>query len=609
MKIVKKIISLLLSVLFMFGSTAVICFALDENTETGAEAEAEAVSTEDFFLSLSDMIIEYDLNSLGSSVVGGNSATNRIVVKTVTDKELTDTQGAKAVLEGWNSVHILQYSTTDEANAALEFYKAQDYVLYAEMDVYYTYSSGTQVGESIEYTETDDNTSWGTSAVNLDFLNEQITASGKLSDDDEVVVAVFDSGLLKEHALFKDKTRLLDGYNVFEENTDTSEGDTGIKSIGHGTHVAGIVYENTLPNVKIRPYRVNIDHGQDSYSTAMTLLGTAIYTAVELGDDVINVSMRWGAYGNEYLTEAIEFAYDNNVPLIAAADNYSIDASYTYPANLENVITVSAVDENFIPADFSNYGSCVDLAAPGVDIASACNNIYIILDASGTSMAAPFVSAAAATIKLIYPDISSLVLTDLLKSSVTVPTDWDTDYGVGVLNCKNLMSVGKTSTPKISFNEDGEVQISTASTNAVIYYTTDKTSPVIGKSSVYSSPISTNGVSTIKAIAYEVGKLPSDLITYALKWSVSENMYYKETTTFDDLRIPPDAKIISCYSSDKDVVTVNKAEKKIYATGAGEAKVYIYLENNRKVTVNVEVDYNFFQWFLIIVCWGYFWYI
>lgn len=110
-------------------------------------------------------------------------------------------------------------------------------------------------------------------------------------------------------------------------------------------------------------------------------------------------------------------------------------------------------------------------------------------------------------------------------------------------------------------------------------------------------------------VAYEVGKLPSDLITYALKWSVSENMYYKETTTFDDLRIPPDAKIISCYSSDKDVVTVNKAEKKIYATGAGEAKVYIYLENNRKVTVNVEVDYNIFQWFLIIVCWGYFWYI
>lgn len=145
----------------MFGSTFVICFALDENTETGAEAEAEAVSTEDFFLSLSDLIIEYDLNSLGSSVVGGNSATNRIVVKTVTDEELTDTQGAKAVLEGWNSVHILQYSTTDEANAALEFYKAQDYVLYAEMDVYYTYSSGTQVGESIEYTETDDNTSWG----------------------------------------------------------------------------------------------------------------------------------------------------------------------------------------------------------------------------------------------------------------------------------------------------------------------------------------------------------------------------------------------------------------------------------------------------------------
>lgn len=607
MKIVKKFVSLLLSVLFMFGSTAVICFALDENTETGAEAET--VSSEDFFLSLSDMVIEYDLNSLGSSVVGGSSETNRIVVKTVSNESLSDTQGAKAVLEGWNSVHILQYSTTDKANAALEFYKAQDYVLYAEMDVYYTYSSGTQIGESVEYTDSDENTSWGTSAVYLDYLNNQIVNSGKVFDDDEVVVAVFDSGLLESHGMFSDKSRFLPGYNVFEENTDTSEGDTGDDSLGHGTHVAGIIYENTLSNVKIRPYRVNIEHGQDSYSTAMTLLGTAIYTAVELGDDVINVSMRWGAFGNEYLTEAIEFAYDNDVPLVAAADNYSIDASYTYPANLEHVITVSAVDKNFAPAEFSNYGSCVDLAAPGVDIASACNNIYLIAEASGTSMAAPFVSAAVATMKLIYPDISSLVITDLLKSSVTVPKSWNTNYGVGVLNCKNFMSVGKTATPKFSFDENGQAVITSSSPNAKIYYTTDGTEPIVGKSAIYSSPLRTNGVSSIKAIAYTVGKLPSDIYTYDLRWSVSKDMYYKETLTFDDLEIPQNAKIISCYTSDEDVVTVNRAEKKIYATGAGKAKVYFYLENNRQITVNVKVEYNFFQWLIIIFLGGYFWYI
>lgn len=607
MKVVKRFISLLLSVLLSFGYTFILCFALDETTEAGAEVET--VASEEFFNSLNEMVVEYDLNSLGSSVVGGSSETNRIVVKTDTNDALTDTCGAKAVLEGWNSVHILQYATTDEANAALEFYNAQDYVKYAEMDVYYTFSSGAQTVETIEYTETSENTSWGTSAVNLDYLNNLVVESGRVSDNDEVVVAVFDSGLMETHFLFDNRDRFYNGYNVFEENTDTSDGDIEESGLGHGTHVSGIIYENTLDNVKIRPYRVNLDHGKDSYSTAMTILGTAIYTAVDIGDDVINVSMSWGSYGNEYLTDAISYAYDNNVPLIAAAGNDTINARWVYPANLDEVITVSAVDESFIPADFSNFGSCVDLAAPGVAIKSACGNMYMLASVSGTSMAAPFVSAAAAMLKLIYPNITCAELTDILKSNVTVPTDWDSNYGVGVLNCESFMSIGKTAAPKIKFDDNGDIVITSSSSNATIYYTTDGTQPIVGESSVYVSPISTSKVSTIRAIAYEAGKFQSDESKLALKWSVSEEMYYKGTVSFDDLKVPPNDEIIAIYSSNEDVVTVNKKDREIYAAGKGEAKVYIYLENNRRMTVNVSVDYHIFQWFIIIFLCGYFWYI
>ncbi len=607
MKIVKKIISLVLSVLFMFSSLSVICFAFNENTLT----DTETLSSEEFLLQLSDMVIEYDLNSFGSSaVVGGSSPTNRLVVKTSTDETLTDTKGAKAVVEGWNSVHILQYSTTEEANSALEYYNSQDNVLYAEMDVYCVTSTGEETGESFEYVSSDENTSWGTSAVNLDTLNEQISASGKISETDEIVVAVFDSGLQKGHSLFEDKTRLYNGYNVFEENTDTSdegEGNTA-NSFGHGSHVAGIIYENTLPNVKIRPYRVNLEHGQDSYATAMSLLATSIYTAVNIGDDVINVSMSWGSSGSKYVTEAIQYAYSKNVPMIVSAGNSSGYAGWVYPAYLDEVITVSAVDESFNPAGFSNYGSCVDIAAPGVNINSACRNVYSILPASGTSMASPFVSAAAATLKLLYPDISCQVLTDILKSTVDVPSSWDTKYGAGVLNCKNFMSLAQTVTPKISVNDNGQVVINTSS-NAKIYYTTNGKEPIIGESSVYNTPINTNGISSIKAVAYEVGKLPSEIYTYLIKWETREDIYYKGTLSFDDLELPPDAKIISCYSSNEEVVTVNKKDKEIYATGAGEAKVYIYLENNRQVTVNVRVDYNVFQWFILIFLFGFFWYV
>lgn len=608
MRICKKLISLLLSALFMFGSVFVIAFATDEITET--ETEIETIASEDFFLSLSDMVVEYDLNSFDSSVVSGESPTNRLVIKTVTNDALSDTQGATAVLEGWNSIHILQYSNTNEANAALEYYQAQDYVVYAEMDVYYNCSSGTLTGESFEYTATEENLSWGTSAVNLDYLNNLITESGRISNDDEVVVAVFDSGLLETHAIFDNKDRFYKGYNVFEGNGDTSdEGDTSLESIGHGTHVSGIIYENTLPNVKIRPYRVNLEHGQDSYDTAMTILGTAIYTAVDLGDDLINVSMRWGAYGNSYITEAIEYAYDNNVPLIAAAGNSGINASTTYPANVDPVITVSAVDESFAPAYFTNYGSYVDLAAPGVDIASACKNPYVILEASGTSMAAPFVTSAVATLKLIYPEITSKEITDILKASAYTPSGWNTKYGTGVLNCKNFMSIGKATVPKISFNADGNIIITPPTSKATIYYTTDGSEPIVGESAIYSSPISTNGIISVRAIAYEAGKFQSDEATLPIKWTVYEEMYYKGTVNFDELKVPKNAKIISVYSSNEDVVTVNKTDREIYATGTGEAKVYIYLENNRRMTIFITSEYHIFQWFIILFLWGYFWYI
>lgn len=144
---------------------------------------------------------------------------------------------------------------------------------------------------------------------------------------------------------------------------------------------------------------------------------------------------------------------------------------------------------------------------------------------------------------------------------------------------------------------------------AKIYYTTDGSKPIVGESSVYSSPISTNGVTSVRAVAYEAGKFQSDESKLALKWSVSEEMYYKGTIHFDDLKVPPNSEIISVYSSDEDIVTVDKAERKIYVAEKGEAKVYIYLENNRRMTINVTVDYNIFQWILIVFLWGFLWYI
>lgn len=604
MKVVKKLTAVLLSVLLIFGTFSFSCFA--DDTATGSETDAD--STSSFLNELSAMVYNYDNNSFGFSS-GEETPTCRIIVKTKNNIELTDYQGAIDQVSGLDSMYILQYSTETAATEALSFYQAQDYVEYAEMDRYVTCSSVTSSNETTEESE-GDYLSWGTSAAKIDILHNTINNSNL--DTNEIVVAIFDSGL-DPHG-HNDPDRICKGVNVIDGTDDTSDGMTS----GHGTHVAGIILDNTLSNVKIKPYKINQMYNGD-LQTALSIFAASIKEAVNQGDDVINISMDWAEISSS-VEDAIDYAYDRNVPIIVAAGNadndYGNDADYVYPALNEKVITVAAIDEDFeimlnpkCGKGSSNYGTCVDISAPGCNIKSTVRG-YGFGRKCGTSMAAPFVTSAVAMIKSVYPDISCDVIADIIKSNAYVPEGWDnTKYGAGILDCSNIIPISKTPKPTVSFTDDGEVQLKTTSTSATIYYTVDKSEPTIGVSSVYAEPISTKNVYTIKAIAYEAGKLPSDVLEYEIKWSEDIDMYYKHSITFDELKIPPNAKIISAYSSNEDVVTVNKSDRKIYATGVGEAKVHIYLENSRKLTVNVESEYNFLQWILIICFWGFLWYI
>lgn len=601
----KKLTAVLLSVLFAFGVFSMVAFATDDNSTSGS------VSSADFLASLTDLINQYDFNSFDTSS-GSPNETCRVIVKTVSEEALTDYQGAVATIEGWNSVHILQYTNSTDAETALEFYKAQDYVEYAEMDMYFETSGGTSTNAITSSTKLESPLSWGTDAVNIDTLNEQITSKGMVKSSDEVVVAVFDTGLTSDHIHF-DSDRILKGYNVFNSEADTSDGDR----YGHGTHVTGIIYDNTISNVKIRPYRIDTSHGLNLY-TALTVVGTAIYLAVDNGDDLINVSMAWGSFGSEYIDDAIDFAYKNNVPMIVAAGNDEVgdgyDANYVYPAYKDNVITVAAINDKFAPmlrssgASYStNYGSCVNISAPGQLILSTvlAKDTYDTM--TGSSQAAPFVSAAVATIKLVYPDITCEGILTLLEKAAYVPEGWNTQkYGVGILDCTNLFSAGIASKPTFSVNDYGDLVISTTSESAEIYYTTDNTTPIVGESNLYTNPIDTSGISVVKAVAYEEGKVISNMATYTLVWNIYVDVDYKHTENLD---LPTNLKVISCYSSDKDVVTVDKSDMSVYGVSKGDAKVTVFFENNRKAVYHITVDYNPLQWFIIIVLWGFLWYI
>ncbi len=170
---------------------------------------------------------------------------------------------------------------------------------------------------------------------------------------------------------------------------------------GHGTHISGIV-SLVAPESKILPVRVlDVDGRGDMFALAQ-----AIVWAVDHGGaSVINMSL-----GTEddagILKEIIAYAQSRGVLIVAAAGNDNVDKPQ-YPADFPGVLGVTAVDDAGQKADFANYGSeWVDLAAPGVAITSTVpvsGSVYYATW-SGTSMAVPFVSGAAALVRQASPD-------------------------------------------------------------------------------------------------------------------------------------------------------------------------------------------------------------
>ena len=164
-------------------------------------------------------------------------------------------------------------------------------------------------------------------------------------------------------------------------------------------------------NCKIMSIR-SFDSG--GYGTDTDAADAIIY-ASDNGADVI--SMSWGSdSSSQYIQDAVDYAYETGVVLVAAAGNYDTDEEH-YPAAYENVIAVAATDENDRRAFFgcwgscyySNYGEWIGVSAPGRNIVSmALNNDYATY--SGTSMACPHVAGLAALIISHFPEYSNAMV-------------------------------------------------------------------------------------------------------------------------------------------------------------------------------------------------------
>lgn len=159
----------------------------------------------------------------------------------------------------------------------------------------------------------------------------------------------------------------------------------------------GIGVAGTCPNCVLYNVKVLADNGSGAWSW----IANGITWATDNGAKVINMSLG-GSSGSSTVESAVNYAWGKGVVLVADAGNSGTSSPF-YPAYYTNVIAVAATDQNDNKASFSNYGTWVDIAAPGVSILSTApdhpNKIwgkavkYGTL--SGTSMASPHVAGAA----------------------------------------------------------------------------------------------------------------------------------------------------------------------------------------------------------------------
>ncbi len=282
------------------------------------------------------------------------------------------------------------------------------------------------------------NQQWGPVDIDAPGAWDISTGSGS------IIVALLDSGIDYTHPdlsgnVWDNTGEVLDGkdddWNGYSDdirgwdfvNNDNDPRDDN----GHGTHVAGIVgaignngigVAGVNWNVQLMPLKII---GFDGYGDVASEV-EAIFYAIQKGASVINASFS-GEYFSYSERDAIEQAGKAGILLIAAAGNGGIDGrgdnndtTANYPANynLDNIISVTAVDRSGVLPVFANYGpQTVDVGAPGVQILSTMpSSSYAAL--SGTSMSTPFVTGLAALLFDVYKDFSYLNIRNAILDTV-----------------------------------------------------------------------------------------------------------------------------------------------------------------------------------------------
>jgi subtilisin family serine protease len=226
-----------------------------------------------------------------------------------------------------------------------------------------------------------------------------------------VNVYIIDSGIRGTHADFG--ARVVSAFSAVNDGYGTGD------CLGHGTHVAGTVGGSTWGVAKaVRLHSIRVVGCSTSATGSALLAGMDWVARNRVLPAVANMSLGGGVSAT--LNAAAQAMINAGVVTVAAAGNSALDACTISPAALPAAITVGASTMYDVHAPFSNFGSCVDLYAPGVSIQSASNasDIASVLK-TGTSMAAPHVAGAAALYLAQSPGASPAAVEAALVGSAT----------------------------------------------------------------------------------------------------------------------------------------------------------------------------------------------
>jgi subtilisin family serine protease len=331
---------------------------------------------------------------------------------------------------------------------------------------------------------------WGVKRIRADRAWDSYRGAG-------VRIAVIDSGVLWHEDIsgnIWENSREITGRAGFDDDGNgyvddirgwdfVSNDNVATDENGHGTHVGGIAagtgfnsrgISGVAPAAKIMRIRALNAAGDGTVGA----IANSIRYAAKNGAKVINMSFGGivSASAKSLLQSAVNYAHSLGSIMVAAMGNYGADGDNFGPANLDYVLGIGATDYTDTRAGFSNYGSKMDFMAPGVDILSlgspsihiggaASPNYYY---ASGTSMAAPFVSGAIALLLNKYPTANVF---DIKKYLINGAVDlgakgWDPYYGYGRIDIARSLGMGAGTATSFSGQTSQSTPKSTNGTSA-----------------------------------------------------------------------------------------------------------------------------------------------